>query len=267
MVKIKHFITLFLLTFTLPLAASNIFDKGIVFKEGVVHYSVSGSEYGTKTRYIKEYGKRQVLYTNTKSKFMRQNRTTDRLIHITPKWVYEIDLESNTTTKLPNLKHLLAQRFENLSKDEQKLLTKNMTLLKHRSLTNLKGAVEPNVTEILGFSCHHESIQGVDTYTAKNSDLVLKTETDILGFHSKTVATKIEKKPIDYDIFILPKNLKINDNTAQMAQLEQKAEEIITYLLSDNLDKTLPLNTKLSTKSKEDFQTIIQESIKVLDAL
>ncbi|MCH9812969.1 MAG: hypothetical protein K0U47_03390 [Epsilonproteobacteria bacterium] len=267
MIKIKYYIVLFLSLCALPLSASNIFDKEIPFKEGIVHYSVSGSEYGTKTLYIKEYGKRQVRYTNTKSKFMRQNSTTDRFTHITPKWIYEIDLESNSTTKLPNMKYLLQKRFAKLSKKEKKIVTKNLTDIKQNSLQNLKGTLKPHVTEILGFNCNLESIQGVNTYTAENSELVLKTETEILGFHTKMVATKIEKKAIGFDIFILPKNLKIKDNSEQVKQLEEEADTIIGYLRTPNLTPSTTDQNSVSTDTKEDFQTIIQDSIKVLESL
>ncbi len=268
MIKKNSFLILFILLFSTTLTADkNIFDKGVGFKEGIVHYRVSGSENGIKTMYIKEYGKRRVIYTNTKSKFMKKNSITDQMTHITPKWIYKIDLETNTTTKLPNLKYLLFKRYLTLSKSEQQIVKNNLKFLKNRSLQNLQSNKIQEVGKVAGYLCNVESINGVTTYTAQNSDLILKTETEILGFHTKTVATDIEKKPINIKIFVLPKNLKIIPKKQKVDAINQKADQIINYLLSENI-KQLPLiKDKKLTSKKNDLQDIIQESILILDKL
>jgi len=249
---------------TTILASSNLFDKNIDFKEGVVHYRVSGSETGSQTLYIKEYGKYKTLVTNTKSKFMRGQKSIKKIMYITPKYNYEVDLQSNSATKLPNLKYLLQEKLLKLPLKEREIVIKNLQKFKNRSILNLKGTVFPKAKKIAGYLCNRESIKGVTTYTAKNSDLILKTEANILGFHSNTVATSIEKTTLDPNIFKINKNIKIIPSEQKVRELEKKADEIISFLQKPN---TAAKTEHLPITQKEDFQNIIQESIKALEAL
>ncbi len=220
MTKIQRLSILLILIVSSLSAETNIFDKNLDFKEGIINYTVSGSETGTKTVYIKEYGKRRVIYTNTKSKFMHQNRGIDKVTYITPKWIYEMDLKSNINTKHYNLNYLLNKRVKELTLDQKQKLEKN-----------LQSTHNTHSEKILGYLCKHKMVQGVSTYSVKNFDLVLKTQVDILGFHSKTQAIEIEKKPVDANIFTLAKNLTITSTPEENLALEQKADQIIESLL------------------------------------
>ena len=246
---------LFLLSFIFLsqtlIAKENIFNKGVDFKEGVVHYKVSGSESGSKTLYIREFGKTRVLYTNTKSNFLRKNKIIDNMTLITPKWTYEIDLKNNSTTKLPNLKYLLFKKFQTLSNKE-----------KQKIKTNLKNRVKQTGQKIAGYNYTLEVQDGVTTYKAQDYDFILKTKADILGFHTKSVVTHIEKKPLDFKIFTLPENLKIISTSNEEKTLHKKADKIIKQLLSSKINAH-----HVSRKNQDDLQQIIQESIKTLDAL
>jgi hypothetical protein len=249
---------------TTILASSNLFDKNIDFKEGIVHYRVSGGETGSQTLYLKEYGEYKTIVINTKNKFMRDKKNIKKIRYITPKWNYEIDPENNTAVKLPNIKYLLQKKFAILSPKERKMIVKNLQKLNDKSILNLKGTVFPNAKIIAGYKCNRESIKGITTYTAKNSDLILKSEANILGFHTNTIATHIEKKTLDPKIFMIDKKLKIISDKKKVTELNKKADEIINFLKKPN---STAKNRHLPITQKEDFQNIIQESIKALEAL
>jgi len=219
LIKIQIFLLLFSIFTSSLLADKNIFDRGFDFKEGIVHYKISGSESGSKTLYIKDYGKTKVIYTNKKSTFMRKDKSIDNMTYITPKWIYKIDLDKNTATKLPNLKYLLFKKFQDLSIDEKKQVKINFK-------KQFKGKVE----KIAGYECNYKFIDGKNICLEKNSDLVLKTETNILGFHTKSIATSIEKKALDEKIFTLSKNLKIIPSLKKERTLYKKADKIINSL-------------------------------------
>lgn len=256
--------TLFILP-TLIFAENNPFERGVSFKEGIVHYSISGSEVGSETLYIKEHGKRRVIYTNAKSKFMRQGKDTDHITHITPEWIYEIDLIEKSTTKYPNLVHVLYEKFKNLPKKTQQHILQNFDMVKDKSIQNISEPISRNTETILGYPCHVESIDGVLTYRSVDQDLILKTQMQILGYSVQKIATKIDKKPLDLNLFVLPKNLKIVDSQEKVHAVEQKAEEILEFLQQENL--RIDGESNVQILEKESFQSIIQESIKHLDAL
>ncbi len=221
MIKIQNFLLLFSLLASSLLADKNIFDKALDFKEGVVYYEISGSENGSKTLYVKDFGKTKVIYTNKKSNFMQKNGSVDNLTYITSKWIYEIDLDTNQATKLPNLKYLLFQKFQNLSVDGKK-----------RVKINLKKEFKGKVEKIVGYECNYKFIDGKNICLEKNSDLMLKTKTNILGFHTKIIATNIEKKALDEKIFTLSKDIKIIPSLKKERTLYKKADKIIETLLN-----------------------------------
>jgi hypothetical protein len=268
LIKIKFFFSLVSLLFIalLKLEANNIFDKGVEFKEGVVHYSVSGSEKGIKLLYIKDYGKYRVIYTDINNKFMRKEKNIKKITYITPKWYLEVDPQNGNTIKFPNLKYLLQQRLLKLPLKDRLKVVNNFQKLHKNSISNLKGKVYPKAEKILNHICNKEIIDGITNYTAENFDLVLKSETHILGYHSESIATHIEKRTIDPKIFEIPKDLNITSDPKKIIKLEKKADEIISYLQNPS-QNTSRYKLTIKGSQKEDFHKIIQDSIKALEAL
>jgi hypothetical protein len=253
LIKFVAIFIFFTLSFILSANEINPFQKDLDFKDGIVHYSVTGSINGSKTMYIKDYGKRRVIYTNTQNKFMRKNTDSDKIEYITSKWTYEIDLKKRTTTKLPNLNYLLFKKYNKLVKKKRKIIEKNLNKKFKKDKIN-----------ILGYNCNITSINGILTYKATNKNLILKTQTSILGFNKTVLATKIEKKPIDTDIFTLPKNLEIINSSDKLKKLNKKANDIISALLNkkDKIKDDYKTNN-----STEDFHTLIQQSANILGQL
>ncbi|HIP02503.1 MAG TPA: hypothetical protein EYG75_03210 [Campylobacterales bacterium] len=96
MIKIIFISLLFFTTLT----------ANVDFKEGVINYTISGNERGIKTVYFRDYGTEQLIYIKTKSKLMRKNQIIEKIIHVTPTWIYERDLITNKSIKFQNLKHV-----------------------------------------------------------------------------------------------------------------------------------------------------------------
>jgi hypothetical protein len=245
LLKIQRFFKLFPVFLLLALnLEATIFDQKLDFKEGIVHYQLS--ENGSKTLYIKEYGKKRVIFSENKNSLL--NSANKKITYITPEWIYELNLDKNHTTKIPNINYLLSKRFEKLTKKEQKQIKKNLD--------------KKNITEnILGYACNLESIDGIATYKAVGMDLVLKSEIDILGFHSTTIATEIEKKEVDSKIFDTFKNLKIKEDREKSQELQKKADSIITSLLKPKKHK------KKNILKKDTLQQIIEDTADKLDNL
>jgi hypothetical protein len=111
-------------------------------KEGVINYTISGSESGVKTIYFRDYGREQLIYIKTKSKIMRKTDGVEKIIHVTPSWIYEKDLIANKSIKLHNLKH---QTFK-------LILEKEIRILGFHSKTEViqieKKPIDPNIFKI-----------------------------------------------------------------------------------------------------------------------
>ncbi len=220
---------------TLIHADENPFESKLPFKEATIHYSITGSQKGTQTTYIRNFGKEKVIYKNSNSKIMHANKKNDTLIMIDEKWTYHINLSTKEATKEPSLNSLLIQKFNNLTKKEKKYILQK------------KGK------NILGLLAQKESIAGVTNYISKKGNLLLRSETGIMGYKVKTIASSIDKNDVNDSLFILPKDLKITEKEADTL----KATQIIKALLKEG---------GLTGRAESvDYQSIIQEGIQALD--
>ncbi len=216
-------------------AENNPFKSLLPFKEATVHYSITGSKKGTQTTYIKEFGKKRVIYKNSSSKIMHAKTANDSLIMIDENWTYHINLNTKEAIKEPSLNKLLIKKFKHLTKKEQDFIS------------GKKGK------KLLGLACQKESIAGVTSYISKKGHLLLSSETGIMGYKVKTLASSIEIKDINDSLFMLPKGLKITEKKAD----DKKATEIINALLKEDKGEGKTANV--------DYQRIIQEGIRALD--
>lgn len=220
---------------TLLEASENPFQSKLPFKEATIHYSITGSKKGTQTTYIKDFGKKRVIYKNSNSKIMHAKASDDTLIMIDEKWTYHINLSTKEATKEPSLNNLLIKKFNELTKKEQ------ATILQKEAKT------------FLGLPSQKESIAGVSNYVSKRGRLLLSSEAGIMGYKVKTIADSIDKSDVNNSLFILPKDLKITEKKAD----DLKATQIIKALLKeDDLARV---------GGSVDYQSIIQEGIQALD--
>ena len=215
-------------------ASSNPFESKLPFKEGIVHYIITGSTQGTQTTYIQKYGQERLIYKNTHSKIMHQKKEQEALIMITPNWTYHINLLEKSATKEPSLNKLLIQKFNHLTaKQKQKIVDK-----KSKTILNLP---------VISYS-----VMGEQQAITKEGNLLLRSQTDIVGYKVKMMATDIEIKDVNNSLFIVPKDLKIVEKKADT----RMADHIIAALLEETTEKK---------KEKIDYQSIIQEGIHSLD--
>ncbi len=216
-------------------AMNNPFESKLPFKEGVVHYIITGNAQGTRTTYIKDFGKRRLIYQKSSSKIMHKGHDNDTLIMMDENWTYHINLTTNEAIKEPSLNKILINKFNALSKEEQQII--------HAQKSKV----------ILSYPCIEESVDGTHRFVTKEGHLMLTMDKRIMGYHENITATLIEKKDINESLFKLPKKLKIKEKKADL----KRAQNIIDALLEKKNDKKENL--------KADYHRIIQEGIRSLD--
>ncbi len=192
MLKIILFFTIFITALSSNELSTKVYD----FKSGVLNFNVTGNEKGTITVYTKEYGNYLVIYTNLEKNFINKKRETIK--YITPKWVYEIDLQNGIGSKYYNKNFSLNQKFKSLTYQQQDLI----------------------------FDKYKKCIE-------KNRDNYIPTskEVNLFGFHSKTKLLQIDKLAINSNIFDIPKNIKFITNSKKNQTLKTKANSCIKSLL------------------------------------
>lgn len=183
-------------------------EMKLPFESATVVYSISGMEKGKETVYLKDWGKRKATHNNTVTNVMGM-RSENRTLDIEdPDYIYSFDLIEKTGTRATNPAKIAREEYEKLSAADKRLVDKNSKELGITLQQGVPDAVEENVTEILGQKCDRTELMGTVAYTAHDSGILLKSETNMMGVKISIVATSFSKGDVDEKYFALPKGIK-----------------------------------------------------------
>ena len=241
--------------------AQNPFFKTLPFKEAIIEYSLSGSQKGFQTLYVKEFGKYRVYYKNIKTNFMSKQKKKEEYIIETPKWVYYLK-KDKTASRTPNFKYLLYIRYKDLSKKEQKKVLENLKLINYLPIEDKKFKIAKDFTSIDGIKCDLLMQRGKKICFGYSGALLLKSQIKFLGFNSTKLLTNIFETKIDPKLFDIS-DLKITDDKLKSVKLYEKSAKVINFLKRRLNPKAIFINVKADNK---DVNEIIQEGIKSLSS-
>lgn len=211
-------------------AADNPWDIRFPFKSATITYDVSGTETGSETLYIDEFGKKQARFRKTTGKVMYQQMNTDKAEITTERWFYDIDLAARTGRKTTNPNRYFQLEYEKLSDKEKQVVRKNAEEMGKSVIGGMQGTVEKNAATLLGYSCDKTTFMGTTVYTMHDTGIPLKTETDMPGMSHKSVALTFDKGAVDKSVFIPPKNVEITFDKEADAMMQQMAKNMINNL-------------------------------------
>lgn len=186
---------------------NNPWDRKLPFKRVTIEYTLSGVEKGSETLYIRDYGKETVRYHKTTTTMMGMTMINETITITDPDWVYTFDLNEKSGTKAVNPQKYMIEEYNKLSREEKNQLLKNSEELGTSMSGNSGGEVEKNAEKILGYSCDKMTVMGATVYTIHDTDIALKTESNMMGMAIKMEATKIDKGSVSKKIFQHPKGI------------------------------------------------------------
>ncbi|MCD6389696.1 MAG: hypothetical protein J7L69_09825 [Desulfobulbaceae bacterium] len=213
------------------LAGENPWDTRLPFKKATINYSITGTENGSETLYIRNYGKEQATYRNTTTKIFFMTTKTESIQIITPDWIYSIDLQEKTGSKSVNPTKYMIEEYNSLSRSDRKKILKNSEELGHSVTEGLQGEIKKNVTKILGYSCDKVSVMGSTIYMISGTGLPLKSETSMAGMSFQSVATGIDKGSAPANVFIPPAGIKLEHDPEADQMARTMAKQTIEMLL------------------------------------
>ncbi len=234
----KIFICLAILLIS-PLAMaqdSNLWETKLPFKEATISYQVTGTQTGSATTYVKDFGQTSAVYRNTTITVMGFTSKENTLVITTPDWIYDIDLNSKTGSKQVNPQKHFAAEFRSLSTAEQKQFTANAEKLGMSTVDGMGGEIEKNTVKLLGYNCDKITMMGVTVYSISNSGLMLKSETDMMGMKFTEVATKIKEGATPASRFAVPAGIQVSHNSAA----DEMARTHVKMTIQSILDGELP---------------------------
>ena len=229
----KLFFCLAILLLSSPVLAQkeNPWERKLPFKEATISYQITGTQTGSSTMYLKDYGKTSAIYRNATTKIMGITNQENTLNILTSDWIYNIDLSSKEGSKQVNPEKYFIEEFNRLSAAEQKKVTINAEKMGMGTMVGMDGEVIKNAANILGYNCDKVSMMGITIYSISDTDLSLKTETNMMGMAFTQVATKINKGSVPAAKFAIPADIQITHQPAADEMAKSHAKMTIQSLL------------------------------------
>lgn len=212
------------------LADENPWDVRLPFKSATITYDVSGMQSGTETLYIDEYGKKKALFRKASGKVMFQTIETDTVEITTQEWLYKIDLNKKSGTKTVNPAKYFKEEYDKLTHKEQQTVNENAEKMGTSMIGGMQGSVEKNAATILGYKADKTTMMGSAVYMMHGSSVALKTESQIMGISSKSVAVELKKGAVPKNVFDLPKGVEITFDKDADEMMRTMAKSVIDRL-------------------------------------
>ncbi|MCP4113898.1 MAG: hypothetical protein GY737_00560 [Desulfobacteraceae bacterium] len=227
------FITAFVFCMTAGLAGAkdSPWETRLPFKKGTIQYNITGSQTGTETLYIKDYGRTTARHRTVSMKFLGMTQTTKEIEITTPEWVYNVDLTEQTCEKSTNPTKYMIEEFNKLSKKDRKKVIKNSLELGTQMIEGMSGTIQVKGAKVLGYPCDVVTVMGTKTYCFTGTSIVLKSEANLMGMKITSTATGIQKGAPASAHFQVPQGIQVHHNTQGDEMIKEMARTTIQNLL------------------------------------
>lgn len=230
-----------LLPFQTLLAEELPWEKKLPFEHATIQYTVSGVEQGTEILYIRNFGREQATYLDSTTKLMGMAVSEKSVEFMDADYLYSYDLQAKEGTKSVNPQKYIAEAYSSLTPEEKKQVQKNAAQMGGALTGGMGGAVQENVTNILGYDCDKIAIMGGGaTYLIHGTSIALKTEVNMMGMKMVTLATSIDTGKVDPQHFMHPKGIKVKANPEADAMAQAMGQKIMEALKDPEAAKKGP---------------------------
>lgn len=226
-----------LLVVSQTVLAQDWFAPKLPFKNAVVEYQVTGMSAGTKTTYIRDYGRESAEYTNLSMKMMGMVQTQQEIDITTRDWVYSVDMNSRTATKMMNPEKVYRQELEKYSSTEQDKIATNAEKFGMNSLQGMGGTLTKNAAKLQGYSCDLTEMSGIKVYSISETGFPLKVETNMMGMKSTEEAVSIKKVSPPADKFSLPAGVTVEHDQMAENMMRNHIRQTLSSLVAGEMPK------------------------------
>lgn len=210
--KAVSFLICFLLVSSIETTSANAIENPYKnhypFNTAIIHYKVTGYETGKETLYVNSNFK--ALYIDTQYKYLGKLKSKKVLVLTTPEYIYNIDLNKKSGTKVKNLKKELIMAFDHMSDGEKITVKKNVEELGTAIVGNIHGKRVAAFKEILEISCDLIEVNGERALIWPGVNIPLKKNRKS-EYDDKIVVTAVN---IEKNIKIAREKFKIPDGIA-----------------------------------------------------
>ena len=217
----RKLVLLFLFLSVFLVAKEDVFSIKAPFKKATIYLESKGSSTkGKETIFIKNQGEYMATYTEMETKVFGVSNKEKTIEIITPEWIYNFDLNKNTGSKSHNPKVYMKEEYEKLSSSDKKKFEKNIKDISFNMMKAFNGNLIENAIKIFGYDCDKIEMMGSEIYYIHNTNITLKSKTNIMGMKTEMSAVRFDKENVDESKFELPKGIipEYNEQADQMAK-------------------------------------------------
>jgi len=217
---------------SIALGADLPWGKRLPFKEASIHYQLTGSEQGSETLYVRDYGRVRAKHRQASATIMGITNKTKTLELTDPDWVTTYNLIEKTGVKMTNPEKIYQREYSKFNPEEKMIFEKNSKELGSSVMGNFGAEVKQSSTKLLGFDCDVTSVGGMSTVTLLHgTDLPLKTEVSAMGMASTSLATKVDTSASVPDAaFLPPVGISAQTNVEAETMVAETIEQVMETL-------------------------------------
>lgn len=217
-----------------------LWDVKLPFKAATIHYTLSGSEVGTETLYIRDAGRETATYRSGKVNIMGQSSTTETVAIENPDWVYNYDLVAHSGTKAVNPRKYMLEEYRRLTPAEKKQVNENAKKMGIHLGEALGGKVEQNVGKMLGYEIDRTQMMGTTVESIHGTGIPLKVESNMMGMNMKQEATSVNEGAVSQKYFEPPQGIVAEEDPQSDAMARSMAQQALASLKSPGGAQQVP---------------------------
>ncbi|MBO1923202.1 hypothetical protein [Thiomicrorhabdus sp. 6S3-12] len=221
------------------------YDPKLPFKEAVVTYQIQGTMSGTKTVYVREYGRKSAEYSDLSMSIFGMKQQQKEIVITEPEWIYTFDMVNRSAVKTSNPTKIFKQELEKYTAEEQAKIAENAGKNGVYLLKGMQGTVQRDILTLHGYRCDMTSATGVKVFTISGTGFPLKTISQIMGVTSVEEAVEVRQENPPEERFEKPKGIEVHYDPA----IDQMMRDQIKRTLK-NLLLGVPLESKARHEQK-----------------
>ena len=203
-------IMIFLGVYSVSLAANLDNMKPYEIEEGRIEYKLSGINNGTETLQFTKWGIKASTRTKTTMTIMGMTQKTDQLTITDGLWIYNVNMATNTATKMQN------PMFKSLANRKNKTLKQT-----GEDLMKAMGGKIVGKDTVLGKTCDWWEVPQLMMKTCVWKGLPLKSKAGMKGMEVAHTAVNIQLGHIPDSQVSLPANVTVVNQEDPLKQLQE----------------------------------------------
>ena len=252
-------------------------EKKLPFENAIIEYAITGIEEGQETLYIRDHGNQRATYHETVSKMMGMTVPNSTVELITPDYIYSYDLQNREGVKTTNPQKYMIDEYNKLSTAEKEKVLLNAEKMGSAYIDKMggdgmTGKVQQNAAEILGYSCDKVEVMGGNaSYLIHGTDILLKSDIDMMGMKMSLVATSVKKDDAEDKFFQHPAGINAEMDEEADAMAKEMAGRTVAMLKDpenapQSLMQPMGFPGKMEGMSEEEKQ-MMQQAEKMMQGI